>query len=111
MQKIKTKQRGIEKVNQGGSSSTKVQSKFKSQKFGSKLLSMDRFGESFTMKFEGGQKELKSVTGASLSVLLILILLCYASLKMDSLIRRSQVDIISAVNEDFYGDDEVVEAK
>ena len=57
-------------------------------------MSMDRFGESFTMKFEGGKKELKSKTGATLSILLILILLCYATLKVDNMIRKSQVDII-----------------
>ena len=65
---------------------------------------MDRFGESFTMKFEGGKTELKSITGATLSILLIIVLLGYTGLKVDNLIRRSQIDIISAVNEDFYDD-------
>ena len=65
---------------------------------------MDRFGQSFTMKFEGGKKELKSITGAALSILLIIILLGYTGLKVDNLIRRSQIDIIEAINEDYYED-------
>ena len=52
MQKINTKQRGDKKF--GRRSSTKVERKFKTEKLGSKFMSMDRFGESFTMKFEGG---------------------------------------------------------
>ena len=71
---------------------------------------MDRFGQSFTMKFEGGKTELKSMTGAILSILLIIILLSYTALKVDNLIRRRQVDIISAINEDFYEDDDQVGA-
>ena len=63
---------------------------------------MDRFGESFTMKFEGGKTQLKSITGTTLTILLIIILLGYTALKVDNLIKRSKVDIISAVNEDFY---------
>ena len=74
-------------------------------------MSMDRFGESFTMKFEGGKKELKSITGAALSILLIIVLLGYTALKVDNLMRRSQVSIISAVNEDFYQDTEQIGAK
>ena len=66
---------------------------------------MDRFGESFTMKFDGGKKELKSITGTTLSILLIIFLLGYTALKVDNLIRRNQVDIISAVNEDYYNED------
>ena len=57
------------------------------------------------MKFEGGKKELKSITGTTLSILLIIFLLGYTALKIDNLIRRSQVDIISAVNEDYYSED------
>ena len=72
---------------------------------------MDRFGESFTMKFEGGKKELKSITGATLSILLIIVLLGYTALKVDNLLRRNQISIISAVNEDFYEDTEQVGAK
>ena len=71
---------------------------------------MDRFGESFTMKFEGGKTELKSMTGAIFSILLIIILLGYTALKVDNLIRRSQVDIISAINEDFYKQDHQIGA-
>ena len=63
------------------------------------------------MKFEGGKKELRSITGASLSILLILVLLSYAGLKVDNLIRRSQVDIISAINEDYYDDENGLSAK
>ena len=74
-------------------------------------MSMDRFGESFTMKFEGGKKELKSITGATLSILLIIVLLGYTALKVDNLLRRNQISIISAVNEDFYADTEQVGAK
>ena len=72
---------------------------------------MDRFGESFTMKFEGGKKELKSITGATLSILLIIILLGYTSLKVDNLLRRSQIDIIEAVNENFYEETKQIGAK
>ena len=62
------------------------------------------------MKFEGGKKELRSITGATLSILLIIVLLGYVGLKVDTLIRRSQVDIISAVNEDFYDDQKTFSA-
>ena len=72
---------------------------------------MDRFGESFTMKFEGGKKQLKSITGATLSILLIIVLLGYTALKVDTLLRRNQISIISAVNEDFYEDTEQISAK
>ena len=71
---------------------------------------MDRFGESFIMKFDG-KKQLKSITGATLSILLLLVLLLYTALKVDNLLRKSQVDIISAINEEFYADDYQVGAK
>ena len=91
---------------------TKIKGGTKStSSFGEKIMSMDRFGESFTMKFEGGKKELKSITGATLSILLIIVLLSYTGLKVDNLLRRSQIDIISAVNEDFYENTEQIGAK
>ena len=85
--------------------SRQIPSKGKSNSsFGDKIMTMDRFGESFTMKFEGGKKQLKSITGATLSILLIIVLLGYTALKVDTLLRRNQISIISAVNEDFYED-------
>ena len=54
---------------------------------------------------------MKSITGATLSILLILVLLMYTGLKVDNLLRRSQVDIISAINEDFYEETHQVGAK
>ena len=92
--------------------SSQIPSKAKSKSsFGDKIQSMDRFGESFTMKFEGGKKQLKSITGATLSILLIIVLLGYTALKVDTLLRRNQISIISAVNEDFYEDTYQVSAK
>ena len=69
---------------------------------------MDRFGERFTMKLSNGQEALTSVKGAILSITLWVILVGYLLLKVDTFIRRKQIDIISAVHEDFYDESHIV---
>ena len=63
------------------------------------------------MKFSNGQEALTSVKGAILSIILWIILLGYLLLKVDTFMRRKQVDIISAVQEDFYDESHIVLAK
>ena len=79
--------------------------KTKSKRGGSfkqKMLSIDRFGEEFLMKFDGGRKKLQTCTGTFMSILMLIILVIYTMLKVDVLISKNQVDIISAINEDHF---------
>ena len=71
------------------------------------MLSIDRFGDEFLMKFDGGRKKLQTCTGSIMSVLMLIILIIYCTLKVDVLLNKKQVDIISANNEEHFDEDNI----
>ena len=68
------------------------------------MSSLDRFGEAFTMKFDGGKNKLQTCIGAIMSVLLLFVLIIYGGMKFNTLIQKQQVDIITAINEEYFDD-------
>ena len=66
------------------------------------MLSIDRFGDEFLMKFDGGRKKLQTCTGSIMSILMLILLIIYTILKVDVLLNKKQVDIISANNEEHF---------
>ena len=66
------------------------------------MLSIDRFGDEFLMKFDGGKKKLQTYTGVIMSVLMLVVLIAYSAIKVDILLSKKQVDIISAINEEYF---------
>ena len=69
------------------------------------MLSIDRFGDEFLMKFDGGRKKLQTCTGSIMSILMLILLIIYTTLKVDVLLNKKQVDIISANNEEHFDED------
>ena len=80
----------------------KVKQSAKKVSLKEKMTSLDRFGEEFTMKFDGGKRELKTCTGAIMSVLLLIVLIIYGVMKANTLINKQQVDVISAISEEYF---------
>ena len=54
------------------------------------------------MKFDGGTRKLQTCTGAIMSVLLLVVLIIYSVMKVNTLLSKQQVDVIAAINEEFY---------
>ena len=94
-----------------GISSTKQSFSFTRGSFKQKVLSLDAFGDVITMKFDGGKRSLHSFTGSILSILLFIILLTYTCFKIDTLVTKGKVDIVSAINENYYDEDFIFSAK
>ena len=65
-----------------------------------KLLSMDQFSESFAMGLDKkGQKAQMSYAGSIFSLLLLGVTIAYSLLKINNLVEKKAVDIISTVNQ------------
>ena len=73
------------------------------------MLDFDKFSEEYRMKLDGksGAKSLPTCTGSLCSLLLFIILINYTILKMDVLLQKKDVDILSAVNENYHTDEYV----
>ena len=82
-----------------------------SRKFDEKLLSIDQFGQSFTMQIGEGKTALRSKLGAFCSFLLVIILIIYAGYKVSILEGKKNVDIIQAVKENHFDNDYVFGAE
>ena len=72
------------------------------RKTGAWLLNRDRFTEPFQMRLNDGQTALSTWTGSICSMSLLIILLIYTYLKVDILIERKDVNILSALNDSFF---------
>ena len=76
----------------------------KSCKVDEKLLSIDKFGQSFAMRLEEGRNALPSRIGALCSIIFVITLLSYAGYKIWILEGRKNVNILQAVKEDHFAD-------
>ena len=81
-----------------------LDSKKKSSKLYDKFLSLDLFGESFQLKVdpEGDQQAQPSITGSICTILFVLVILSYTGQKLEFLIYRKGVDIITNVKESHF---------
>lgn len=57
------------------------------------------------MKIDGGEVGIKSWMGSLCSIILATVMLAYMYQKMDVLIARKDVDVLSTINDQFYSDD------
>ena len=64
--------------------------------------SVDLFGDRFSMHLDKGQSELKSILGAFFSMFVIVVMLLYTNLKLDVLINKKDIDVLSVVQENFF---------
>ena len=66
---------------------------------GEKILSVDRFGVGFTMKVTDGKDKVKTWMGTFCTIFALIIVATYAIQKLDILLHKKDVDIISATKE------------
>ena len=72
------------------------------QKLFSLVSSQDMFGESFTMKLESDSDSIKTVFGSLCSIILLMVTLFYAYLKLDVLMEKKDVNVLSTVKDLYF---------
>ena len=72
-----------------------------------KLLNLDQFGENFSMKMEKDMSSLPTWMGTLFSIVLIFIVAAYSCQKIDILVNRKDVDIVTASIDSFFDQDYV----
>ena len=75
------------------------------------MLDFDKFTQSFTMQLDEGRGALPSWMGALCSFILFVVIIAYTCYKVDVLVGKKSVDILSAVNENYYDDSYIFGAK
>ena len=68
------------------------------------LKSTDLFSERFRMRLDDGEASISTVTGALCSLLIVILLVLYFYLKLDVLVYRKDVDVLSTLK-DYQFDD------
>ena len=63
------------------------------------------------MKLDEGSDSIKSLMGSLCSILLSFLMITYAYQKMDILIARKDVDVLSTINNQHFTDDDIFAAK
>ena len=63
------------------------------------------------MKLDEGSDSIKSLMGSLCSIMLTILILSYAYQKMDVLIERKDIDVLSTTNEMYFPDDDEFSAK
>ena len=63
------------------------------------------------MKLDAGSDSTKSIMGSICSILLFILMTTYSYQKMDVLIARKDVDILSTTNDKHWTDDDIFSAK
>lgn len=63
------------------------------------------------MKLDEGSDSIKSLMGSICSILLTVLMVTYGYQKMDVLVSRKDVDVLSTVNDLHFTDDDVFSAK
>ena len=76
-----------------------------------KFRSLDIFGESYAQKLEGDETVIQSYFGSICSVLIAVMTILYALQKLDVIISKKDVDILSTVKEGFFDQDYVFSYK
>ena len=77
-----------------------------------KFLRLDQFGEIFVMSLNrNGMKAKMSVAGSIFSLLLLSVTVAYFYLKINNLIHKKEVDIISTTNQMHFSEDYIFSAE
>lgn len=71
-----------------------------------KALIIDSFGQPFTFMLPNGQKRYRSLVGAVMTLITILVVSLYAIYKYNLLIERSDISINEIIREDYFNDNE-----
>ena len=66
---------------------------------------VDIFGQSFKMRLAEGRMFVNSVCGSICTFFLVAVVVWYTYLKLEVLIHRRDVDVLSAINEYHYEED------
>ena len=72
---------------------------------GEKLERYDQFGQTFTVLIDDGRDALPSKIGVLCSILLFIVMLSYTSYKINRLSGKKSIDIVQAVKEFHFEDD------
>ena len=67
-----------------------------------RILSTDFFGHTFHMSLDKGRDEVNSYTGSICSFLVFFLICIYGTLKIDVLIAKKDVDMLSAILDYYY---------
>ena len=70
------------------------------------IKGIDQFGEGFRMKLDNGEQKYGSFFGVFVTVLFGLVLFGFSYAKMETLIGRDDIDIISSYEENHFADNE-----
>ena len=76
-----------------------------------KLRDQDMFGQQFRMKLDAGSDDLRSIVGSLCSFILIILVCMFTYLKIDVLVNKKDVDIMSTINDNFYTPEDVLSYK
>ena len=82
----------------------------KSCNFKERMLSYDQFGQPYKMQIDESRSALPSKMGSFFSILLLIVLVAYAGYKVFILEGKKKIDIIQAVQEDYFDDSYVFSA-
>ena len=74
----------------------------------SKLKDRDQFAEGFNMKLDAGSADVRTYSGSICSLLLAFVVLLYTYLKIDVLINKKDITIMTAINNNFFTSDDVL---
>ena len=77
----------------------------KSYKLQNKVRQLDAFGQAFNFKLPGGNDTEKSMTGACLSILMLVILILYGSFQMQLLSVYGETVVTMSVRDSHYDSD------
>ena len=77
------------------------------EKFLSKVKDQDTYGQSMQLQLDEGKQVLKSMIGSICTLIIFVIVLGYMYLKIDVLISKKDIDILSTVEEFHYDADYV----
>ena len=75
------------------------------RKISNGLKTQDNFGEAFHMKLDNGANDLKSIMGSLCSLIVLLFVVAYAGQKMEILLNKKDVDVLSTVNDSHFDPD------
>ena len=73
----------------------------------SKIKDQDTFGQSPQWKFAKGQEDIKSFCGSILSLIILALTILYAWMKVDILLNKKDVNILSTINDQFYSANDI----
>ena len=70
-------------------------------KIGNKIRSQDQFGESFHMKLKDGEDVVQTWMGSFCSIFLMAVIILYTIQKVDVLMEKKDVDILTSLNDSY----------